>query len=218
MIKFDNVTLIDNYRLINEKVHFIKSNLSFEEGIVHLIKGNNSKYLIGKLLMGFITPSFGKIIVDNFTVIHNRFPRNLKQMRKKIGYIPYDFDWMFNYKTVNNNLKEILYNYKYEIEIADEKCKRILEKVGLFGDYKIAKMNELSSINRYRLYLASVLIHDPDIIIIERYINDPDIKKLLFELAHEHKKTVILIGNYKIKADKLWQLSNNELKEVEYGD
>ena len=215
MIKFSDVSLIDNYRLINEKVHFIKSNVSLSAGKVHLIKGNNYKYSIGSLLMGFITPSFGKITVDNYTLMHNKIPKNIKLYRQRIGYLPYSFDNMFNYKSVNNNLKEILYNYNYHTKEADKKCEEILEKVGLFGDYKIAQISDLSSINKYRLYLASVLIHDPDIIILERYINDVDIKNIIDELAHKKGKTVIIVGNYKINADCEYIISNNELKEVD---
>ena len=214
MIKFNDVTLIDNYRMINETIHFIKANISFDEGSIHLIKGDNSKYLIGKLLMGFILPSFGKIDINKYSITHNSNLKIFNNIRQIIGYLPYNFDIKFNYHTVNNNLKEILYNYNYDVKQADKKCEEVLEKVGLFGDYKKAQIKDLNSINKYRLYLASILIHNPDIILVERYINDPDIKNTLINLAHNEKKIVIIVGNYNINVDREYIVNNNEFKEV----
>lgn len=215
-IKFNEVTLIDNYKDFNENVHFIKISPLFKSKSISVIKGDNSKYMISKLIMGFISPTFGTIDIGDLTLKRINKPSTVHEVRRKIGYLPYDFNNMFNYESVNNNLKELLYNYGYKTQEADKQCEKVLDMVGLYGDYKNAQIKDLNTINKYRLYLASILIHDPDIIILERFINDVEIKKLLQKLAHEQNKLIIIIGNYNNVGDKEYILGNNGIKEVPY--
>ena len=208
MIKFNDVSLIKNYRMINEKDYFIKLNLSFERGKMYLIKGDESIYYISKLIMNFIEPTFGTIKVLDFELKRGRFINNIQDLRKHIAYLPYDYDEKFNYKMVNNIFKESLYNYDYNIDKDDELVEDIISKTGCYLDYKKEKLANLNSITRYKLYLASLLIMNPDVIIIEKYINDEKIKAYLNDLVYKNDKTVIFVGNYNLKVDKTYVIKN----------
>lgn len=215
MIKFNDVSLIKNYRLINEEKYFIKLNITFEDGKIYLIKGDDSKYLIGKLIMNFIEPTFGTIEVLDYKLKRNRYIKNINNLRCHIGYLPFDYDDKFNYHLVNNIFKESLYNYNYQTEKDDELVENIIANTGCYLDYKKEKLENLDSITRYKLYLASILIHDPQIIIIEKIINDEKIKNYLEKLAHQEGKIVIFVGNYKMNVDKTYVINNYSASEVE---
>lgn len=214
MIKFNDVSLIKNYRMINEKDYFIKLNLSFERGKTYLIKGDESIYYISKLIMNFIEPTFGTISVGNFKLERGKYLRNIKALRRHIAYLPFDYDEKFNYQRVNNIFKEILYNYDYETDKDDELVEDIINKTGCYLDYKNEKLENLNSITRYKLYLASLLIINPDIIIVEKIINDEKIKDYLNHLAHEEGKIVIFVGNYNMPVDKTYIVEDKGIKEV----
>ena len=215
MLKFNDVSLIKNYRLINEKKYFIKLNMTFEDGKMYLIKGDDSKYLIGKLIMNFIEPTFGTIEVLDYELKRNRYLKNINNLRRHIGYLPFDYDDKFNYHLVNNIFKESLYNYNYQTEKDDELVENIIANTGCYLDYKKEKLENLDSITRYKLYLASILIHNPQIIIIEKIINDEKIKNYLEKLAHQEGKIIIFVGNYKMNVDKTYVINNYSVSEVE---
>ena len=214
-IEFEDVSLIKNYRLINEEKYFIKLNLKFTPGNMYLIKGDNSKYLLGKLIMNFIEPTFGNIKVGKFSLRRNKYISNINDLRKHIAYLPYDYDEKFNYQTVNNIFKESLYNYGYKTEEDDALVEDIIEKTGCYLDYKQEKLSNLDSITRYKLYLASLLIINPDIIIVEKVINNDKLNEYFAKLAHEENKIVIFIGNYKMPVDKTYVINNGIVNEVE---
>ena len=213
-IKFEEVSLIKNYRMINEEAYFIKMNASFESGKMYLIKGDNDKYLLSKLIMNFIEPTFGTIYIGDYKLQRGKYLKNIKSLRRHIGYLPYDYDEKFNYKLVNNIFKEILYNYDYQMDKDNELVEDIIAKTGCYLDYKNEKLENLDSITRYKLYLASLLIINPKIIIVEKIINDEKIKSYLDHLAHEEGKIVIFIGNCNMQVDKTYMVKDKKLEEV----
>lgn len=213
MIKFNDVSLINNYKMINQEDFFIKLNFTFEEGKMYLIKGDKSIYFLSKLIMNFIEPTFGTINVLDFELKRNRYIRDIKELRKNIACLPYDYEEKFNYKTVNNIFKESLYNYNYNTDKDDELVEDIINNTGCYLDYKTEKLQNLDSITRYKLYLASLLIMNPKIIIIEKYINDDKIKSYLEYLVYKEKKTVIFVGNYNLKVDKVYVIKDGKGEE-----
>lgn len=213
-IEFKDVSLIDNYHQINQVDHFIKANIKLETGKSYLIKGDDSKYLIGELLFNFIVPTFGSISVGNYELKRGKRIKDIKKYRQNIAYLPYDYEKKFNYRKVNNIFKEALYNYNYEINNADSKVEAIIENTGCYLDYKKELLDNLNSIQKYKLYLASILIYDPQIIILEKYINDDKINAYLKKLVQEENKIVIFVGNYNLPVDKTYVINNALIEEV----
>ena len=213
-VEFESVSLISNYKKLNEKSYLIKANISFYSGRTYLIKGSIDKYMLGPLLMGYIEPTFGTIKVGEYILKRGKYLKNIKDYRKNIAYLPFDYNEMFNYKLVNNIFKEALYNFKYKTIEDDKLVMEIIENTGCYLDYKKEKLENLDSITRYKLYLASILIYDPQIIILEKIINDEKIMNYLNYLAHEKNKIVIFVGNYKIPVDNTYVINNHILSEV----
>ena len=120
-----------------------------------------------------------------------------------------------NYKTVNNIFKEGLYNYNYRINEADSLVENIIDKTGCYLDYKKELVANLNSIQKYKLYLAGLLITNPKVIILEKIINDDKINDYLEELKNEQKITIIYIGNYKRTVDKSYVINNGIVSEVD---
>lgn len=213
-IKFDDVSYIKNYRQPNQENYLIRANMLFEEGKSYLVRGDNTKYILGRLIYNFIEPTFGEIRIGSYILKRGKRLKNIKKFRQNIAYLPYDYESKFNYKTVNNIFKEGLYNYNYRINEADSLVENIIDKTGCYLDYKKELVANLNSIQKYKLYLAGLLITNPKVIILEKIINDDKINDYLEELKNEQKITIIYIGNYKRTVDKSYVINSGIVSEV----
>ena len=214
-IKFDDVSYIKNYRQPNQENYLIRANMLFEEGKSYLVRGDNTKYILGRLIYNFIEPTFGEIRIGSYILKRGKRLKNIKKFRQNIAYLPYDYESKFNYKTVNNIFKEGLYNYNYKINEADSLVENIIDKTGCYLDYKKELVANLNSIQKYKLYIAGLLITNPKVIILEKIINDDKINDYLEELKNEQKITIIYIGNYKRTVDKSYVINNGIVSEVD---
>lgn len=214
-IKFDDVSYIKNYRQPNQENYLIRANMLFEEGKSYLVRGDNTKYILGRLIYNFIEPTFGEIRIGSYILKRGKRLKNIKKFRQNIAYLPYDYESKFNYKTVNNIFKEGLYNYNYRINEADSLVENIIDKTGCYLDYKKELVANLNSIQKYKLYLAGLLITNPKVIILEKIINDDKINDYLEELKNEQKITIIYIGNYKRTVDKSYVINSGIVSEVD---
>lgn len=214
-IKFDDVSYIKNYRQPNQENYLIRANMVFEEGKSYLLRGDNTKYILGRLIYNFVEPTFGEIRIGSYILKRGKRIINIKKFRQNIAYLPYDYESKFNYKTVNNIFKEGLYNYNYRINEADSLVENIIDKTGCYLDYKKELVANLNSIQKYKLYLAGLLITNPKVIILEKIINDDKINDYLEELKNKQKITIIYIGNYKKIVDKSYVINNGIVSEVD---
>lgn len=214
-IKFDDVSYIKNYRQPNQENYLIRANMLFEEGKSYLVRGDNTKYILGRLIYNFIEPTFGEIRIGSYILKRGKRIINIKKFRQNIAYLPYDYESKFNYKTVNNIFKEGLYNYNYRINEADSLVENIIDKTGCYLDYKKELVANLNSIQKYKLYLAGLLITNPKVIILEKIINDDKINDYLEELKNKQKITIIYIGNYKRTVDKSYVINSGIVSEVD---
>lgn len=214
-IKFDDVSYIKNYRQPNQENYLIRANMLFEEGKSYLLRGDNTKYILGRLIYNFVEPTFGEIRIGSYILKRGKRIINIKKFRQNIAYLPYDYESKFNYKTVNNIFKEGLYNYNYRINEADSLVENIIDKTGCYLDYKKELVANLNSIQKYKLYLAGLLITNPKVIILEKIINDDKINDYLEELKNKQKITIIYIGNYKRTVDKSYVINTGIVSEVD---
>lgn len=214
-IKFDDVSYIKNYRQPNQENYLIRANMLFEEGKSYLLRGDNTKYILGRLIYNFVEPTFGEIRIGSYILKRGKRIINIKKFRQNIAYLPYDYESKFNYKTVNNIFKEGLYNYNYRINEADSLVENIIDKTGCYLDYKKELVANLNSIQKYKLYLVGLLITNPKVIILEKIINDDKINDYLEELKNKQKITIIYIGNYKKIVDKSYVINNGIVSEVD---
>ena len=169
----------------------VLNNISFEIGtgeVVGFLGPNRAgKSTIMKILTGYITQSEGEVSVCGINVLKNSI-----ESRKKIGYLP-----EHNPLYLDMYVREFL-SFIADIHQLKNKKDRIDEMIELTGltPEKSKKIRQLSKGYRQRVGLASALIHDPEVLILDEPTTglDPnqlkEIRSLIKSIAE--KKTIML--------------------------
>ncbi len=171
-----------------------KADLQIGNGEFIGIMGPNGggKTTLLKLLMGFLTPSQGKISV---------FGKNPSEIRLKIGYVPQvhrtdrDFPITLNELVLLGSLSKTSFWGGYPAEIK-EKALHLIEKMGL-TPHKNKVFGSLSGGLAQRALLARALLSDPDLILLDEPTAniDPPSSSVIFEWLSSLKgqKTILLV-------------------------
>ena len=183
-IKVENVTkLYGKQKALN--------NISFKIGtgeIVGFLGPNGAgKSTIMKIICSYITQSEGNVEVCGLNVIEESIAS-----KNKIGYLP-----EHNPLYLDMYVKEFLSFISdiHKIKNKEERINEMIEVTGLTPE-KNKKINELSKGFRQRVGIASALIHDPEVLILDEPTTglDPnqlkDIRNLIKEIGKS--KTIML--------------------------
>jgi ABC-2 type transport system ATP-binding protein len=158
--------------------------------IVGLLGPNGAgKTTIMKMITCFMNPNAGEILIDN----KNTLDESLN-IKKLIGYLPehtpqYEDMTVYEYLKFIGDVRGLKGN-----ELKDAIAKMI--KLTSLEDVVVKKINQLSKGYQKRVGLASVMIHDPQILILDEPTTglDPNqvitFRKMLRQLSE--KKTIIL--------------------------
>lgn len=194
-IKFDKVNF--TYKKINYCEHEVLKNINIKlkAGKINAIvgKSGSGKTTLLELITGILKPTTGKVLIDEKEIdnLNNAFD---------IGYVSQDNN-QFLQKTVKEELEMLLKLYNYKLK---EKKKRIndsLIMVGLNEKYLNLNINNLSSGEKKKLALASALILNPSILIIDEPIigldrkTKEELKKIFRILKTRYNKTIIFVSN-----------------------
>lgn len=194
-IKFDKVNF--TYKKINYCEHEVLKNINIKlkAGKINAIvgKSGSGKTTLLELITGILKPTTGKVLIDEkeIDILNNAFD---------IGYVSQDNN-QFLQKTVKEELEMLLKLYNYKLK---EKKKRIndsLIMVGLNEKYLNLNINNLSSGEKKKLALASALILNPSILIIDEPVigldrkTKEELKKIFRILKTRYNKTIIFVSN-----------------------
>ena len=194
-IKFDKVNF--TYKKINYCEHedLKNINIKLKAGKINAIvgKSGSGKTTLLELITGILKPTTGKVLIDEKEIdnLNNAFD---------IGYVSQDNN-QFLQKTVKEELEMLLKLYNYKLK---EKKKRIndsLIMVGLNEKYLNLNINNLSSGEKKKLALASALILNPSILIIDEPVigldrkTKEELKKIFRILKTRYNKTIIFVSN-----------------------
>ena len=194
-IKFDKVNF--TYKKINYCEHEVLKNINIKlkAGKINAIvgKSGSGKTTLLELITGILKPTTGKVLIDEKEIdnLNNAFD---------IGYVSQDNN-QFLQKTVKEELEMLLKLYNYKLK---EKKKRIndsLIMVGLNERYLNLNINNLSSGEKKKLALASALILNPSILIIDEPVigldrkTKEELKKIFRILKTRYNKTIIFVSN-----------------------
>lgn len=160
---------------------------SLKKGEVVGLLGLNGagKSTLMKILSGIMIPDKGEVFI-----LDKDIRKSSLQVRQHIGYLSED-----------NPLYEDMYVSEYISYIAKlfradkQKVSEVIEQVGLKDEYH-KKISTLSKGNRQRVGIAQVLVHNPDLIILDEPTVglDPNqresLNKLFAELGKD--KTILL--------------------------
>ena len=227
MIKVKN--LVKNYGGKKPAVNDVTFSIGKGE-IVGLLGPNGAgKTTIMKMITGYLNPSQGEVLVDGINTLDDPIT-----VKSKIGYLP-ERSPLYNDMTV----------YEYLSFVADvrglvgnEKYQKITEMIVLVNLEKVVarKIKELSNGYKKRVGLASAMIHEPEILILDEPTAglDPNqiimFRKILRRLSEQKTiilsthvlseieaicEKVIIINSGKIVADNsLQELMENNSKET----
>lgn len=194
-IKFDKVNF--TYKKINycENEVLKNINIKLKAGKINAIvgKSGSGKTTLLELITGILKPTTGQVLIDEKEIdnLNNAFD---------IGYVSQDNN-QFLQKTVKEELEMLLKLYNYKLK---EKKKRIndsLIMVGLNEKYLNLNINNLSSGEKKKLALASALILNPSILIIDEPVigldrkTKEELKKIFRILKTRYNKTIIFVSN-----------------------
>jgi ABC-2 type transport system ATP-binding protein len=169
-----------------------KLNLTIDQGDIYGFIGPNGagKTTTIKILATLLRPTSGQAFVCGYSV-----NGQAKHIRRKIGYVPDEFG-VYEDMTVS----EYLDFFSALYEIGGKERKKVIRDVLELTDlsYKEeAQVDSLSRGMRQRLALARVLLHDPDVLLLDEPASglDPrariEIRELLKELRNMGKTILI---------------------------
>lgn len=202
-IKVNNLSKKFKSNIIFENV-----NLEFESGKIYGIVGLNGsgKSVFLKILTGLYYPTSGEILFDGVNYNkNNMFPKSLRALIEKPSF--------FSDLSAFDNLK-LLANIQNKI--SDEDIINILKLVNLENNNK--KYYQFSLGMKQKLAIASVLMEDVDVIILDEPFNaieEKTVDKIKdYLLSIKKDKIIILCSHYK---EDLKDLEINELYKFENG-
>lgn len=202
-----NIIEMENINFSYNKNQIFKNlNLTFEKGSFTTIIGNNGsgKSTLIRLLIGLLVCE-GKININGLELNHD----NLKKIISKIGVVFENPDDQFVAETVLDDIVFSLENMQVDKKEIDKRVKKISKFIGI-EDILDKEPHNLSGGQKQLVALASALITDPDILILDEALTmiDPDtrikIYKILEQINKVNKITIINV--------------THNMDEILYGD
>lgn len=189
------MSAIINIKNLSKKFRAIKavSDLSFsvEEGQVYGFLGQNGagKSTTIRMMLTLIEPTSGEIEIFGLNLKKHR-----KEILRQVGAIIERPD-LYKYLTAIENLK--IFATMSGVKISDKKLMDQLAMVGL-ADRANSKVHTYSQGMKQRLGIATALVHDPKLVILDEPTNglDPqgiaDVRNLILQLSKEKNKTLLI--------------------------
>lgn len=223
-LEFVNVTYKENVRTPLEKTYINNFSYKFSEGKVYSIIGSTTS---GKeklpLLINAVNKPYAGIIKIGEFINDGKYIKNINKLRMNVGYIkenPNEF--LFNKRVIDELNFGIKY-FKYKLNKQSIRIQEALTLVGLTEDYLYKEVNSLSLNEKKRLSIASSLIFNPSIIVLEEpimfltYKDKEKLIKLIHTLKTKYKRTIIIITKdtnlpYEV-SDEVLLFSASELVE-----
>jgi len=185
MIQLKSVT-----KRFGDKAAVDNLSLEVERGEIFAFLGPNGagKTTTIKMLTGLLKPSAGEVRVAGFDMAHNPL-----EAKKLIGYIP-DQPYLYDKLTGREFMKFVAELYAIEAPEADRGIDRLAEKFGM-SDYLDALTEEYSHGMKQRVVIATALLHDPRIIVVDEPMVglDPASARLVKDVFRERSRTGVTV-------------------------
>ncbi len=172
-----------------------KLSFSIKHGMINGIYSKDIDDIYNLLTLNDIDEK--KLSINNQLINHN----SIIDYKKKISYIPKEYNNLFFTITVHDRLK---YEIKRKELVLKNEEKKIVDSqkiVGLNKDYLNRNINTLSSREKKLLQFAIALLSNPDLIMIEEPFIKLDMKNekklflLLQKLKEKYNKTIVFYTN-----------------------
>jgi len=186
----------------SEKPIFNNFNLEIKQGTFTTIIGLNGsgKSTLIRIILGLIKYD-GEIKIDNL-ILNNG---NIKEIRKKIGVVFENPDNQFVAETVMDDIAFSLENLQLKPSDIKRKVREIANYIGI-SKLLDREPSTLSGGEKQLVSLASALVHEPKILILDEALTmiDTKTKKHIYNILEEmHKTKNITIINVTHDMDEL---------------
>ena len=178
-----------------------KVNLEIKKGEIIALLGPNGagKTTLISIICGIVTPSSGKVTVENFDIIED-----YRETRSRIGLVPQEltlelFETVFNNVSYSRGLNGKKPNPKH--------IEKILKDLSLW-DRKDLRLEQLSGGMKRRVLIAKALSHEPSILFLDEPTAgvDVELRKGMWKLVEDLRKTgvtIILTTHYIEEAEAI---------------
>ena len=199
----DNQIVINNLSKVYENgFNALKHiNLNIKKGEIFAMLGPNGagKTTLISIICGIVTPSSGKITVDNFDIIDD-----YRETRSRIGLVPQELTLEQFEKVFNNvSYSRGLYGKKPN----PSHIEKILKQLSLW-DKKNLRLRQLSGGMKRRVLIAKALSHEPEILFLDEPTAgvDVELRQDMWKIVEALRKTgvtIILTTHYIEEAEAI---------------
>ncbi|MBD1165001.1 ABC transporter ATP-binding protein [Pelagibacterales bacterium SAG-MED13] len=176
-------------------------NLKIKKGEIFAMLGPNGagKTTLISIICGIVTPSSGKVTVDNYDII-----KDYRETRSRIGIVPQELT-LEQFETVFNNVSYSrgLYGKKSN----PKHIEKILKELSLW-DKKDLRLRQLSGGMKRRVLIAKALSHEPSILFLDEPTAGVDVELRqdmwkIVEALRDTGVTIILTTHYIEEAEAI---------------
>jgi ABC-2 type transport system ATP-binding protein len=214
----NQIVIKDLSKIYNNGFTALKNiNLNIKKGEIFAMLGPNGagKTTLISIICGIVTPSSGKVTVDNFNIIDD-----YRETRARIGIVPQELT-LEQFETVFNNVSYSrgLYGKKPD----PDHIEKILKQLSLW-DKKNLILRQLSGGMKRRVLIAKALSHEPDILFLDEPTAGVDVELRqemwkVVESLRDTGVTIILTTHYieeaEAIADRIGVINQGEIIVIE---
>ncbi len=209
MIRVEN--LVKNYGDVRA-VRDISFQVNDGEILGFLGENGAGKSTTLKVMTGFLSATAGNVFVDDMNIVDDSL-----EIRRRVGYLP-ELNPLYGEMIVYDLLSFIATIRRMEGRAFRQALERVVEQCGLAGVVHRA-VQECSKGYKQRIGLATAMLHDPDILILDEPVTglDPnqivEIRELIRSLGRE--KTLIMsshiLQEIEATVDRIIIIHNGEI-------
>ena len=209
MIRVEN--LVKNYGDVRA-VRDISFRVNDGEILGFLGENGAGKSTTLKVMTGYLSATAGNVFVDDMNIVDDSL-----EIRRRVGYLP-ELNPLYGEMIVYDLLSFIAKIRRMEGRAFRQALERVVEQCGLAGVVHRA-VQECSKGYKQRIGLATAMLHDPDILILDEPVTglDPnqivEIRELIRSLGRE--KTLIMsshiLQEIEATVDRIIIIHNGEI-------
>ena len=212
-VEFNNVSLLVNYKTYAEKLLLKDVSFKLKSGEKYCFLGNSNsgKSVIGDLINGVVKPTKGFVRIGNFLNDGTNI-KGVNSLRFDVGFVYKNKNEMFFNKRVKDELEFAMKFFKYKTNRKVVRAIEALKIVGLGEEYLYKKIDDLSLSEAKKVAIASVLVYNPKIIIMDEpslHLNVREKKELIRILNfinEKYGKTIIIMSR---DVDFVYEFNSN---------